>query len=81
MPEPTDKAERTRAVKRTASARSTDEAGAVESPASAKAAAAPSDAAPSDAGRLPAVYLGHGAPILIDDPIWPGELAGWAAKM
>ena len=31
--------------------------------------------------RLPAVYLGHGAPILIDDPVWPGELATWAAVM
>ena len=34
-----------------------------------------------DPSRLPAVYLGHGAPILIDDPIWPTELAAWAAKM
>ena len=32
-------------------------------------------------GRLPAVYLGHGAPTLVDDPIWPVELAGWAAAM
>src|ERR1035437_9746969 len=31
--------------------------------------------------RLPAVYLGHGAPTLIDDPVWPGELAAWAAEM
>ena len=28
--------------------------------------------------RMPALYLGHGAPILVDDPIWPGELAAWA---
>jgi len=31
--------------------------------------------------RQPAVYLGHGAPPLVDDPIWPGELARWAAQM
>src|ERR1035437_10715059 len=31
--------------------------------------------------RLPAVYLGHGAPMLIDDPVWPGERATWAAEM
>src|SRR2546430_803009 len=28
--------------------------------------------------RIPALYLGHGAPPLLDDPVWPGELAGWA---
>ncbi len=27
---------------------------------------------------MPAVYLGHGAPPLVDDPVWPGQLAGWA---
>jgi 4,5-DOPA dioxygenase extradiol len=32
-------------------------------------------------GRLPAVYLGHGAPTLIDDDVWPVQLAGWAAAM
>jgi 4,5-DOPA dioxygenase extradiol len=31
--------------------------------------------------RLPALYLGHGAPILLDDPVWPGQLAAWAAKL
>src|ERR687887_2866482 len=31
--------------------------------------------------RMPAVYLGHGAPPLVDDPIWPGELATWSAKL
>jgi 4,5-DOPA dioxygenase extradiol len=31
--------------------------------------------------RLPAVYLGHGAPTLIDDALWPVELATWAAAM
>jgi 4,5-DOPA dioxygenase extradiol len=33
------------------------------------------------AGRLPALYLGHGAPMLIDDPIWPKQLAAWAESM
>ena len=32
-------------------------------------------------GRLPAVYLGHGAPILLDDPLWPGQMAEWAAEL
>ena len=31
--------------------------------------------------RMPALYLGHGAPILVDDPIWPGELARWSADL
>ena len=32
-------------------------------------------------GRMPAVYLGHGAPPLVDDPVWPGELARWSADL
>jgi 4,5-DOPA dioxygenase extradiol len=36
---------------------------------------------PATSGRLPAVYLGHGAPTLIDDSLWPAELAAWAAAM
>ena len=31
--------------------------------------------------RMPAVYLGHGAPPLVDDPIWPAELAAWSAAL
>ncbi len=31
--------------------------------------------------RLPAVYLGHGAPTLVDDELWPVELADWAARL
>ncbi len=31
--------------------------------------------------RLPALYLGHGAPPLADDPTWPGELSAWAATL
>jgi 4,5-DOPA dioxygenase extradiol len=32
-------------------------------------------------GRLPALYLGHGAPPLLEDPVWMGELAGWSANL
>ena len=31
--------------------------------------------------RIPALYLGHGAPPLVDDPVWPGELAQWASDL
>ena len=31
--------------------------------------------------RLPALYLGHGAPPLLDDPVWPVELGEWAAGL
>ncbi len=31
--------------------------------------------------RVPALYLGHGAPPLVEDPIWPAELARWAADL
>ncbi|MFC5722029.1 dioxygenase [Streptomyces gamaensis] len=37
-------------------------------------------AAPAD-GRMPALYLSHGAPPLADDELWPGQLAGWAAAL
>jgi len=30
---------------------------------------------------MPAVYLGHGAPTLLDDELWPRQLANWAAAM
>ncbi|MDQ1010203.1 4,5-DOPA dioxygenase extradiol [Streptomyces sp. V4I23] len=33
------------------------------------------------AGRMPALYLSHGAPPLADDPVWPGELAAWSAGL
>lgn len=32
-------------------------------------------------GRMPAVYLGHGAPPLLDDALWVAELAAWAAAL
>ena len=33
------------------------------------------------AGPLPALYLGHGAPPLLDDPLWMAQLAGWSAGL
>ncbi|PAX82274.1 dioxygenase, partial [Streptomyces albidoflavus] len=35
----------------------------------------------STAGRMPALYLSHGAPPLADDPVWPGQLAAWSAEL
>ncbi len=32
-------------------------------------------------GRMPALYLGHGAPPLLEDPVWMSELAGWSGAM
>lgn len=32
-------------------------------------------------GRMPALYLGHGAPPLVDDPVWPGQLAAWSVSL
>lgn len=32
-------------------------------------------------GRMPALYIGHGAPPLLDDPVWSGELAAWARRL
>jgi 4,5-DOPA dioxygenase extradiol len=34
-----------------------------------------------DSGRMPAIYLSHGAPPLADDAIWPGQLAAWAKNL
>ena len=31
--------------------------------------------------RMPAVFAAHGAPVLLDDAGWMGELAAWAAAM
>ncbi|MDH6226494.1 4,5-DOPA dioxygenase extradiol [Streptomyces sp. MJP52] len=36
---------------------------------------------PRTGGRMPALYLSHGAPPLADDPVWPGELAAWSASL
>src|ERR1700716_499512 len=35
----------------------------------------------SPASRLPAIYLSHGAPPLIDDPVWARELTDWAQHL
>jgi 4,5-DOPA dioxygenase extradiol len=35
---------------------------------------------PSD-GPLPALYIGHGAPPLLDDPLWMSQLAAWTHSM
>ena len=32
-------------------------------------------------GRMPAVYLGHGAPPLLDDALWVAELSAWAGAL
>jgi len=31
--------------------------------------------------RIPALYLGHGAPPLLEDEAWAGQLNGWAASL
>jgi len=31
--------------------------------------------------KMPAIFLAHGAPFLLDDQRWVGELAGWARDM
>src|SRR3954454_831633 len=31
--------------------------------------------------RMPALYIGHGAPPLLDDPLWSGQLAAWSADL
>jgi 4,5-DOPA dioxygenase extradiol len=33
------------------------------------------------AETMPAMYLGHGAPPLVDDPLWTTQLAAWAAAL
>ena len=30
---------------------------------------------------MPSIYLGHGAPPLLEDPLWRSELGGWAGSM
>ena len=41
-----------------------------------------SDEVPNEKSvRMPALYLGHGAPPLLDDPIWPVQLASWARSI
>jgi 4,5-DOPA dioxygenase extradiol len=32
-------------------------------------------------GRMPAIYIGHGAPPLVDDALWVNQLAAWAKAL
>jgi len=32
-------------------------------------------------GRMPAVFLSHGGPTLLEDAEWTGQLAGWGARL
>src|SRR6195952_5696809 len=43
-------------------------------------AAAEAAARPTQ-GRMPVLYLSHGAPPLADDPPWTAELAAWSADL
>lgn len=46
----------------------------------AEASRAQRDWTPED-GVLPALFLSHGAPPLLDDPEWMGQLFGWAQRL
>ena len=35
----------------------------------------------SATGRMPTLYIGHGAPPLVDDPLWVAQLASWARAL
>ena len=35
----------------------------------------------SISGRMPALYIGHGAPPLLDDPVWSGQLRDLAGRL
>src|SRR5512146_2942412 len=51
---------------------------------SASTPASASDPAPipgAAARPMPALYLGHGAPPLLEDPEWMGQLGGWSAGL
>ena len=30
---------------------------------------------------MPSLYIGHGAPPLLDDPVWSGQLSAWASDL
>ncbi|MEP7089140.1 MAG: class III extradiol ring-cleavage dioxygenase [Nocardioidaceae bacterium] len=36
---------------------------------------------PSTTGRMPALYIGHGAPPLLDDALWTSQLAAWSRDL
>ncbi len=50
-------------------------------PADAAAAVAERAAGATSGDRMPAMYLGHGAPPLVDDPLWTTQLAAWAGAL
>ena len=31
--------------------------------------------------KMPALYLGHGAPILLEDELWTSQLANWSKQL
>src|SRR3954452_80813 len=35
----------------------------------------------SSPDRMPALYIGHGAPPLLDDALWSSQLAAWSADL
>jgi 4,5-DOPA dioxygenase extradiol len=39
------------------------------------------EAEPFASGRMPALFTGHGSPTLVDDALWPGQLAQWSAEL
>ena len=41
----------------------------------------PETKGPPAGGRMPVIFAAHGAPVLLDDPVWMGELAAWATAM
>ena len=41
----------------------------------------PEHAGPDSTGRMPAIYLSHGAPPLADDALWTRQLADWAREL
>ena len=43
--------------------------------------AATHTAGEATAGRMPAIYLSHGAPPLADDALWTSQLADWSAGL
>lgn len=47
----------------------------------AAAGAASGAGAPPSGSRMPAIFLAHGAPPLLDDAVWTAELARWAQAM
>lgn len=58
-----------------------DSSGPAREPAAAATNAAAEKTTAGEHGRMPALYLGHGAPTLLDDQAWPAELAAWARAL